>query len=118
MLALSPAAVSAQGRPTALAVSLADVDALRAVDAQVDASLRSGALRLRGSERDAMLPERVHERLDQYIHGIRIVGGDLTRQSGPDGTLSVFGLLHAGVELDVTPGLSSDRARTAIASAA
>src|SRR5262249_61500407 len=87
------------------------------IDAQVDASLRSGALRLRGTERDAMLPERRHERLDQYIRGVRIVGGDLTRQSGPEGTISVFGLLHAGVELDVTPGLSSERARAASASA-
>jgi Zn-dependent metalloprotease len=117
ILALLPAAVSAQGHPMAVAVSRADVDALRTIDAQVDASMRSGALRIRGTERDAMMPDRRHERLDQYLRGVRIVGGDLTRQSGPDGTVSVFGLLHAGVEIDVTPGLSVERARAAIASA-
>jgi len=117
-LCLVPAGASAQGRPTALAVSRADAEVLRTVDAQIDASLRSGALRLRGIERDAMLADRQNERLDQYVRGVRIVGGDLTRQSGPDGTVSAFGLLHTGVEIDVTPGLSAERARDAIASAA
>jgi len=115
-LFLLPAAASAQGRPTALAVSRADVDALRAVDAQIDASIRSGTLRLRAIERDAMLPERQAERLDQYIRGVRVAGGDLTRQSGPDGTVSVFGLLHTDVDIDVTPALSTEGARAAISS--
>src|SRR5258706_683205 len=117
VLAVVPAVARAQGRPNALAATRADTDALRAVDAQVDALLRTGALRLRGAERDAMLPDRRHERLDQYIRGVRVVGGDLTRQSGTDGTLSVFGLLHTGVDLDTTPALSGERARAAIAAA-
>ena len=117
MLAIVPAVVHAQGRPNALAATRADAAGLRAVDAQVDALLRSGALRLRGTERDAMLPDRRHERLDQYLRGVRIVGGDLTRQSGTDGTLSVFGMLHTGVDLEITPALSGERARAAIAAA-
>ena len=117
ILAMVPAVVRAQGRPNALAATRADAGGLRAVDAQVDALLRSGALRLRGTERDAMLSDRRQERLDQYVRGVRIVGGDLTRQSGTDGTLSVFGMLHTGVDLDTTPALSGERAPAAIAAA-
>src|SRR5712664_2138636 len=84
ILAMAPAVVRAQGLPNALAATRADAGGLRAVDAQVDALLRSGALRLRGTERDAMLSDRRQERLDQYVRGVRIVGGDLTRQSGTD----------------------------------
>jgi Zn-dependent metalloprotease len=64
------------------------------------------------------MPDRVHERLDQYVRSVRIVGGDLTRQTAPDGTVSIFGTLHSNLTLDLTPVLSVDAARAAIAAAA
>ncbi len=48
---------------------------------------------------------------------MRIVGGDLTRQTAPDGTVSVFGMLHQDVAIDTRPKLSLEAARAAIGQA-
>jgi bacillolysin len=79
--------------------------------------LRSGELRLREVTRDPLIADRVHERLDQYVRGVRIVGGDLTRQTAADGTISIFGITHDAAAIDTTPRLSADDARRAIAAA-
>jgi Zn-dependent metalloprotease len=104
----------AQGRPTALAVTRATVDDLRTWDQQVDLMIRNRDLRIRDVEADGLVPDRQHQRLDQYHRFVRIVGGDVTRQLGPDGTVSIFGVLHTGINLNTTPALSADEARLAI----
>ena len=109
---------SAQGRPIALAVTRATADDMRAWDAQVDQLIRSRALRVRDTQHDALLPDRQHQRLDQYYRGVRIAGGDLTRQLANDGTVSLFGTIHAAIDVDVTPRLSVEEARLAINGAA
>src|SRR5262245_45519966 len=114
---LTPALAAAQGRPTALAATRTS-GALRDLDQQIDQLLRSRDLRVREVVRDSLLPDRRHERIDQYHRGVRIVGGDLTRQTAPDGTVSIFGMFHTGVDLDTTPRLSPEEARAAIATAA
>jgi thermolysin len=80
--------------------------------------IRDHALVVRDVQRDPLLTDRVHERLDQYLRGVRIIGGDLTRQTARDGTVSMFGTLHTDLTLDLTPRLSSDEARGAIGKAA
>src|SRR5262245_54572987 len=90
----------------------------RTLDAQVDQMMRTRDLRMREAMRDADHPDRRHERLDQFYRGVRIVGGDVTRQTAPDGTVSLFGMLHTGIDLDTAPRLTADQARTAIASIA
>ena len=115
--ALVPAASSAQGRPTALAATRADVSALRAADDLVEGLARSRALRIRASQSDPLVGGRRHERFDQFHRGVRIVGGDVARQSGSDGTVSVFGMIHSGLDIDVDPALPAERGREAIASA-
>ena len=117
LVALLPATAFAQGRPTALAATRADAATLRATDDLVESLVRSRTLRIRTSESDPLVADRRHERFDQYHRGVRIVGGDVTRQTGSDGTVSVFGMLHSGVDIDVDPALSADRARDAIAAA-
>ncbi|HZP47144.1 MAG TPA: M4 family metallopeptidase [Vicinamibacterales bacterium] len=111
------AAALAQGHPVPLASTRSDLTALRAADGQIDQMLRSGDLRTRETVRDTLLPGRVHERIDQYVRGVRVVGGDITRQTAADGTVSIFGTIHDVGALSTTPGLSADAARTAIASA-
>jgi thermolysin len=113
----APATARAQGRPTTLAATRGSITDWRAVEQVVDAMIRDHALVVRHVERDALLPDRIHERMDQYLRGVRIVGGDLTRQSAPDGTVSVFGTVHTALTLDLTPKLSGDEARGAIAKA-
>jgi bacillolysin len=110
---LAPGA-SAQGRPTALAVTRATVDDLRTWDQQVDLMIRNRDLRIRDVEADGLVTDRQHQRLDQYHRFVRIVGGDVTRQLGPDGTVSIFGVLHTGINLNTTPALSADEAHLAI----
>ena len=108
-----PGTLLAQGQPAAVAATRADAAALRAVDTLVDQMTRSGELRVREVVRDSLLPDRQHERLDQYLNGVRIVGGDLTRQTAADGTVSIFGKLHDAA-IDTNPVLSADEAQSAI----
>jgi hypothetical protein len=54
---------------------------LRSWDATVDAMRRSGELVLSRSRADTVLPGRTHERYEQYVNGVRVVGGEVTRQS-------------------------------------
>jgi len=103
-----------QARPIAVAATRGGDGSLRTFDAQVDQMLRTRDLRVREALRDADLPERRHERLDQYYRGVRIVGGDLTRQTAADGTVSVFGMFHSGIDIDTAPRLTAGEARTAI----
>lgn len=116
---LVPSVAHAQpGQPLTLSATRADASGLRVLDQQVDQMIRSRDLRVREIERDTLLPDRQHERLDQYYRGVRIVGGDLRRQNAPDGTVSLFGTIHGGLgELADTPGLSAEAARPAIARA-
>ncbi len=106
-----------QARVTTLAATRADSGELRTWDQQIDTMVRARDLRVRETMRDASLPERRHERLDQYVHGVRIVGGELTRQSASDGTVSLFGVVHQDVPIDVTPGLDAAAAARAIGAA-
>lgn len=115
---LTPLVAHAQGRPTSVAATRAGVTELRAWDQQIDAMIRSRDLRVRLVERDTLMPDRQHERLDQYVRGVRVFGGDLTRQTSGDGTVSVFGVVHAGIDVRVTPRLGIEDARRAIAAAA
>jgi len=87
------------------------------VDREIDRRITSHDIRVRDLQQDTLLPDHQHQRLDQYHRGVRIVGGDLTRQLAPDGTVSVFVMLHTGIDLDVGPKLSLDEARDAMAAA-
>src|SRR5204863_5954502 len=107
---------TAQPRPTAVAATRADGE-LRALDAQIDQMVRSRELRVRDVMRDAFIDDRRHERFDQYHRGVRIAGGDVTRQTAADGTVSIFGMLHTALDLSTSPGMSAGDARTAIARA-
>jgi len=71
---------------------------------------RSGELRLRTVQIDTVLEGRRHERLEQYYKGIRVLGGDVSREMKGQLTVSVFGRVHANIALDTTPQLSEDAA--------
>jgi bacillolysin len=116
LLSLWAATAHGQGHSLTLAATRAGGD-LRAADQTIDAMIRDRTLVVRDVQRDTLLPDRVHERLDQYVRGVRIVGGDLTRQTAPDGTVSIFGTLHTDLALELTPAIAGDAARVAIATA-
>ena len=71
---------------------------------------------MRQVREDALLPGRTHERLTQLHRGIPVFGGELVRQTGPAGaTVSVFGTLYEGIELDATPLLSRAQVESLVA---
>ena len=87
----------------------------RAWTSRIDAMLRSGDLRLRHTREDPMLPDRTHERADQYYRGVRVFGGDVARQLRGGATESVFGTIYEGIAIDPSPAIDADRAREILA---
>ena len=72
------------------------------------------ARRRPGAQPDAgrhRLAGHVHERYQQYANGIRVVGGEITRQSAGGVTTSIFGELQQVSGVADRPDLSEDAAR-------
>ena len=101
---------AATQQPAALAVTAGQadsVDALRQWDAAVDQMTRTGDLVVTSRVRDRSLEGRTHEYLAQSVAGVPVHGGGISRQlDGAGVTLSLFGTLHQGIDLDGAPALS------------
>lgn len=118
VLVVAGVAVAAQSpqtgaprQPRAVAVGVADGTLLRSWDATVDSMRRGGELVLSRTRTDTVLAGRTHERYEQYFHGIRIVGGEVTRQLTRGVTSSIFGELHQVSGVPDRPEISEDAAR-------
>jgi len=82
-------------------------------DRRLDTMLRQGELRVRDTREDTLITGRTHQRADQYHRGIRVFGGDVARQADSAGlTESAFGTLYQGIDIDPSPAVDEDRART------
>src|SRR5262245_17315235 len=75
--------------------------------------VQRGTLSIRGVEPDLLVAGRQHERFDQYFRGVRVYGGDITRQSADGATQSIFGTFYDGISISTTPTLSEEDARKA-----
>ena len=76
--------------------------------------LRSNELRVRQERADTLVPLRTVEQLDQYYLGVRVWGGNISRQLDGASAVSVFGVLYTGLVLDVTPALTQTQAVSAL----
>jgi thermolysin len=76
--------------------------------------LRDGSLRVRRTTDDTLMPDRVHERLDQYYQGVRVYGADVARQTDHGVTVSIFGNLYSGINLSVDPALTTSGAAAVV----
>jgi bacillolysin len=103
LAALAGPAVFAAGGP--VHVAAASPPSVREWSGRVDEMLASGDLRVRLVREDTMIPGRRHERLAEFYRGVPVFGGELIRQADASGTLTVFGKLYEGIDLDVTPRL-------------
>lgn len=107
-------------RATELSTSPADSDAaalstLRGWDQYVTAMERDGSLARIEITNDARVAGRTHERLAQRHRGVRVFGGDLTRQRNGFGqTLSLFGTVYDQLAVDPVPAVSRTQAREAL----
>ena len=77
--------------------------ALRQADTLVDRLARTNGLRLRVVQPDTLLPGRVHQRFLQHHDGLPVHGGEIARQLDGGLTVSVFGTLYEGIDVDTTP---------------
>ena len=112
----APEPTSAQVGASRLARVTADTpSALREWDRVVGQLERSGDLRVRPRRADTLLPQREHERLDQYFKGVRVFGADLARQTEGGVPVSLFGVIYQNISIDTTPQLSEDEARRLVA---
>src|SRR5262245_37474374 len=85
---------AAQTRAARQTIAASSPQALRDWDAVTTSMLRSGDLRVRESQGDTLLTGRVIERADQYHRGVRVFGGDISRQFDAVGSVeSVFGVI-------------------------
>ena len=103
----------AQGRG-AERIAPDSVGRLRVWDRTIDRMLSRGELRLRSMREDAFVPGRSHERADQFHRGVRVWGGDVARQLAGGQTVSIFGMVHAGIDIDTSPALTPHEAKAAI----
>ena len=111
--ALTSSTARSQNRTSVLTLaagSLSSLSELRDADSLVDRLRRDGVLRLATSERDPLVPGRTHDRFRQYHDGVPIFGAEVTRQMARGVTVSLFGTLYLGVEVETTPVLSRDDA--------
>ncbi len=83
---------------------------LRQLDYRLDGMVRAGEMRRRIVRQDTVVAGRVHERFDQYVKGVRVVGGDLVRQTRGGVTESIFGTVHDSIGISTDPPIPQDRA--------
>ena len=102
---------ASQRRTGLVSVSSLDRTALRNWDGAIDAMVRSGELATRVVRQDTLLEGRSHQRYDQYVDGIRVVGGDVARQTANGVTESIYGRLYDVSGVRTQPRLSEDDAR-------
>ena len=98
--------------PTVLAAR--SLPELRSHDDRIRGMLRRGELRLRQVLADKLIPGRTIERTDQMHRGVRVFGADVSRQVAGGQTVSVFGTLYDGIDIDTTAKLEEPEARARI----
>jgi thermolysin len=114
-IALGPSPAAQTPRSRVAAIAAGSGDALRQWDSATQAMLRSGELRVRQVRDDTQLPGRVNDRADQYYRGVRVFGGDISRQMDAQGVvLSLFGTIYSGIDVRVDPDLGADDVRVRV----
>lgn len=102
-----------EASPVVLALTPDAPGALRDWDSHMDRMVRDGSLSLRSVRADTLLEDHRHERFDQHVAGVRVFGGDISRQVRGGVTESIFGHIYQDIGVDVRPRLSEDDARAA-----
>ncbi|HEY3383596.1 MAG TPA: M4 family metallopeptidase [Vicinamibacterales bacterium] len=107
-----PAADSAASPngPAGTRVAATSVDEVRDWDSRLNRLLRERQLVLTRQEADTVRPGRVHERMRQMYRGVPVFGAEFTRQVANGLPVSIFGVVHEGIDLDTTPNVGADDA--------
>ena len=95
-------------------ISPSTAQELRDWDATVNRMLRANELQIRSERADTLVPGRTIQQLDQYVSGVRVWGGTVSRQLNSDTAISVFGSLYSDVGIDLSPTLTQADAKARI----
>ena len=95
--------------------SASSAQELGSADAAVERMLGEGTLHIARIDNDTLVAGRQHERMVQSYKGVPIFGGEIVRQVGAQGVVSILGTIHDGIGLDVNPRISAREAETAVA---
>ncbi|HEX6975651.1 MAG TPA: M4 family metallopeptidase [Vicinamibacterales bacterium] len=109
---------SAQSTRGLISINARSSNELRSWDSRIDTMLRDGDLRVRTTRADTLLSGRTHVRADQYFKGVRVIGGDIARQVEQGVTLSVFGTVYEGIDVNPTPDITDDEAKALVEASA
>ena len=101
-------------RPRMNAVAATSRAAISEWDQKIGALSGRGELRVRSTIEDTMLAGRTHTRFEQLYKGVPVWGGEIVRQDDAAGTLTVFGNLYEGIDIEARPTLSEAAARRAL----
>jgi Zn-dependent metalloprotease len=94
-----------------LSIAAHSIDELRRWDPVVDRLTNERALAVRTVYDDPQVAGRRHEALTQYYQGVPVYGGDVTRQTDRAGTVSIFGTIYTGIDVNPAPTLTVSQAR-------
>ncbi len=105
---------SVHGQVRVTTVAPSTPNGVRDWDDTVNRMLRTSDLQVRLQRADTLIPARTIEQLDQYYRGVRVWGGNISRQVDGRTAVSVFGVLYSEIAIDVTPTLTQADAVAAI----
>ena len=101
-----PAGVSGQELRGPLQIRAAaadDMSTLRQFDALVETLVGGSELTLTSSRPDRELTDRTHQYFQQFHEGVPVYGAGVSRQQAGGATVSLFGTIETGIELDPVP---------------
>jgi thermolysin len=110
LVAILLAAAGASGAAEPVRIAAMGEADLAGWEARVAAGLRAGTLKVLATEDDTLVPGRRHLRYAQLHRAVPVFGGQVALQYAGERLISAFGFLHDGIELDVRPALSLERA--------
>lgn len=111
VLVLSSAVGRVQEPQRLLSIAAESIDELRQWDPVVNRLTNERALAVRTVYDDPQVPGRRHEGLNQYYQGLPVYGGDLTRQTDRGITVSIFGNVYMGIDVNPAPSITVNQAR-------
>ena len=83
-----------------------DASELRKVDALIEDMIAAGELVIEASHADTQISGRKHEGFVQSFRGIPVYGAHIARQKNGRQTVSIFGSIHTGIEINPNPVFS------------
>ena len=110
LLALAAGTASAQPLQLMVMSDGTELDELRRVDVLVDSLVRADELVATSRQPDPQMPGREHESLKQFHEGVPVDGGGVSRQLARGVTVSIFGTIHQGIEVNTVPLLGPEEA--------